>query len=39
VANGRVKPVIHCQTPLSDIRDPFRQLMQREVFGKAVLVP
>ena len=39
VADGRVKPIIHCQTPLSEIRDPFRQLMQREVLGKAVLVP
>ena len=39
VADGRMKPVVHCQRPLSEIRDPFRQLMQREVFGKAVLVP
>jgi alcohol dehydrogenase len=39
VADGRIKPVIQCQRPLSEIRDPFRQLMQREVFGKAVLVP
>jgi alcohol dehydrogenase len=39
VADGRVKPVIHCQRPLSEIRGPFRQLIQREVFGKAVLIP
>jgi alcohol dehydrogenase len=39
VADGRVKPIIHCQRPLSEIREPFRQLMQREVFGKAVLIP
>jgi alcohol dehydrogenase len=39
VAAGRVKPVIHCERPLAEIKDPFRQLMQREVFGKAVLIP
>jgi alcohol dehydrogenase len=39
VADGRVKPIIHCQRPLSEIREPFQQLMQREVFGKAVLIP
>ena len=38
-ADGRVKPVIHCVRPLSEIRIPFEELMRREVFGKAVLVP
>ncbi|HYB10403.1 MAG TPA: zinc-binding dehydrogenase [Alphaproteobacteria bacterium] len=39
VADGRVKPVVHCQRPLSEIREPFGELMRREVFGKAVLIP
>lgn len=39
VADGRVKPVIHCERSLSDIKIPFKQLMDREVFGKAVLIP
>ena len=39
VADGRVKPVIHCARPLAEIREPFQQLMDREVFGKAVLIP
>jgi alcohol dehydrogenase len=39
VADGRVKPIIHCQRPLPEIRQPFAQLMQREVFGKVVLIP
>jgi alcohol dehydrogenase len=39
VADGRVKPIIHCQRPLPEIRQTFAQLMQREVFGKVVLIP
>jgi alcohol dehydrogenase len=39
VAGGRVKPIVHCERPLAEIREPFRQLMQREVFGKVVLIP
>ena len=39
VADGRVKPVVHGTFPLSEIKVPFKQLMEREVFGKAVLVP
>ncbi|HZT20143.1 MAG TPA: zinc-binding dehydrogenase [Dongiaceae bacterium] len=39
VADGRVKPIIHSQQPLSEIKGPFRQLMEREIFGKAVLIP
>jgi alcohol dehydrogenase len=39
VADGSVTPIIHCEHPLSDIRRPFQALMQREVFGKAVLIP
>ena len=39
VSDGRVKPALHGTFPLSEISVPFRQLMDREVFGKAVLVP
>jgi alcohol dehydrogenase len=39
VADGRVVPVVHGEFPLSEIKAPFRQLMDREVFGKAVLIP
>ena len=39
VADGRVKPVVHCERPLSEIKIPFKELMDREVFGKAVLIP
>jgi alcohol dehydrogenase len=39
VADGRVKPVVHSTLPLSRIREPFQQLMERAVFGKAVLLP
>jgi alcohol dehydrogenase len=39
VADGSVKPIIHSEHPLSDIRRPFQALMRREVFGKAVLIP
>jgi alcohol dehydrogenase len=39
VADGRVKPVVHCERPLSEIKIPFQELMDREVFGKAVLIP
>ena len=39
VAVGRVKPVVHCERPLSEVKIPFQELMDREVFGKAVLIP
>ena len=39
VAEGRVKPVVHDTFPLCDIKVPFKQLTEREVFGKAVLIP
>jgi len=39
VADGRVKPIVHSQTPLAAIKEPFQQLMDRQVFGKAVLLP
>jgi alcohol dehydrogenase len=39
VADGRVKPVVHCERPLAEIRIPFQELIDRQVFGKAVLLP
>jgi len=39
VADGRVKPVIHCALPLERFKEAFRQLADREIFGKAVLIP
>lgn len=39
VEDGRVKPVVHGTFPLADMKIPFKQLMDREVFGKAVLIP
>jgi len=39
VEDGRVKPVVHSTSPLAEIKTPFKQLMDREVFGKAVLIP
>jgi alcohol dehydrogenase len=39
VADGRIKPIVHCQRPLSEIKVPFQELVDREVFGKAVLIP
>ncbi len=39
VADGRVKPITHSALPLAEIKLPFKQLMDREVFGKAVLLP
>ena len=39
VADGLVKPVVHCERPLSEVKIPFQELMDREVFGKAVLIP
>jgi len=39
VSSGRIKPIVHCERPLAEIKIPFQQLIDREVFGKAVLVP
>ena len=39
VADARIKPIVHCERPLAEIKIPFQQLIDREVFGKAVLVP
>ena len=39
VADGRIRPVVHCERPLAEIKVPFQELMDRAVFGKAVLIP
>jgi alcohol dehydrogenase len=39
VAAGLIQPVVDSVRPLSQIRVAMRRLMDREVFGKAVLVP
>jgi NADPH:quinone reductase-like Zn-dependent oxidoreductase len=38
-ASGRLKPVVDAVFPLSETATAVRQLMQREQFGKIVLVP
>jgi NADPH:quinone reductase-like Zn-dependent oxidoreductase len=39
VAAGRLEPVVHSIHRLRDIHIPMRDLMERRVFGKAVLLP
>lgn len=39
VADGRLKPVVHCVRPLEDFSQTLQELAERKVFGKAVLVP
>lgn len=39
VADGRLKPIVHSVRPLREIRESMRELIDRKVFGKAVLVP
>ncbi len=39
VAARTLVPVVHSTVPLRDIRVPFQQLIDRQVFGKAVLLP
>ena len=39
VADGRLKPVVHSVRPLREMRESMRELIDRKVFGKAVLVP
>ena len=36
---GRLKPVIHCVLPMSEIQEAHRLLKEREVFGKVVVRP
>ena len=39
VADGRLKPAIHCVRPLGEFPQTLQELAERKVFGKAVLVP
>jgi alcohol dehydrogenase len=39
VAEGRLKPIRHCELPLSHFREAMVDLIDRRVFGKAVLLP
>jgi NADPH2:quinone reductase len=38
-AEGRIKPRVHAQLPLADWREAFALLDQRQVIGKAVILP
>ena len=38
-ADGRIVPVIHRARPLAEAADAMRELIDRQVFGKSVLVP
>lgn len=39
VADGQIKPVVHSVRPLQELPTSLRELMDRKVFGKAVLQP
>jgi alcohol dehydrogenase len=39
VADGRLRPIKHCELPLARFREPMADLIERRVFGKAVLLP
>ena len=39
IADGRLKPVIHSELPLSRIHEGYRDLIDRRAFGKIVLIP
>lgn len=39
VADGRIKPVVHSVRPLQELPISLQELMDRKVFGKAVLEP
>ena len=39
VADGRLKPIKYCELPLERFREAMTDLMERRVFGKAVLIP
>jgi alcohol dehydrogenase len=39
VADRRLKPVVHSVRPLREMKESMRELIDRNVFGKAVLVP
>jgi alcohol dehydrogenase len=39
VADGRIKPIKHCVLPLARFKEAMTDLIERKVFGKAVLTP
>jgi alcohol dehydrogenase len=39
VANAGLRPIKHCQLPLARFREAMVDLIERQVFGKAVLLP
>jgi alcohol dehydrogenase len=39
VADGRLEPIKHCELPLARFGEAMTDLMERRVFGKAVLIP
>jgi alcohol dehydrogenase len=39
VAEHRLKPIVHCELSLSRFKEAMRDLIERRVFGKAVLLP
>ncbi len=39
VADRRIRPIIHSERPLAEIRHSMQELIDRTVFGKAVLIP
>ncbi len=39
VAERRLKPIVHCKLPLARFREAMQDLIDRRVFGKAVLLP
>ena len=39
IADGRLVPVIHSVRPMAEVRTSMQELMDRKVFGKALLIP
>jgi alcohol dehydrogenase len=39
VAEKRLKPVIHSVRPMHEAKISMREMIERKVFGKAILVP
>ena len=38
-ADGSLEPVIHAERPMEEAAEAMRELIDREVFGKSILVP
>jgi alcohol dehydrogenase len=39
IRQGKLKPIIDKELPLSEVNEAFRLIEEREVFGKVVLKP